>query len=197
MALKLYEETDIAAIASAIRAKVGGSGTYSVSASTGNTKMATAVSNIPSGANLGTKSITENGTYNASSDNLDGYSSVTVNVSGGSSLPANIKSGTFTVAADASSQTITHGGSSAPKYIVWLPVVPLSSVLAKYTIGGFYDTPSASKCGIFNTVAGAVQTNVSYATVDNVGATTFDIIQRDASYPIKAGQYIFFAWFDS
>ena len=29
---------------------------------------------------LGTKSITQNGTYNASSDNLDGYSSVTVNV---------------------------------------------------------------------------------------------------------------------
>lgn len=32
---------------------------------------------------LVTKSITENGTYNASSDNADGYSSVTVNVSGG------------------------------------------------------------------------------------------------------------------
>ena len=35
------------------------------------------------GATLGTKSITANGTYNASSDSLDGYSSVTVNVSGG------------------------------------------------------------------------------------------------------------------
>lgn len=32
---------------------------------------------------LTTKSITANGTYNASSDNADGYSSVTVNVSGG------------------------------------------------------------------------------------------------------------------
>ena len=32
---------------------------------------------------LVSKSITENGTYNASSDNADGYSSVTVNVSGG------------------------------------------------------------------------------------------------------------------
>lgn len=36
-------------------------------------------------ATLITKSITENGTYNASSDNADGYSSVTVNVSGGGS----------------------------------------------------------------------------------------------------------------
>ena len=34
-------------------------------------------------ATLTTKSITENGTYNASSDNATGYSSVTVNVSGG------------------------------------------------------------------------------------------------------------------
>ena len=34
-------------------------------------------------ATLITKTITENGTYNASSDSADGYSSVTVNVSGG------------------------------------------------------------------------------------------------------------------
>ena len=259
MALKLYEENDISAIADAIRAKVGGSGTYSVSASTGNTKMATAVSNIPSGGStLGTKNITENGTYNASSDNLDGYSQVTVavpepsgtinisadgtydvknkatavvstgggatlgtktitedgtydasadgydgysqvtvSVGGGSSLPANIKTGTFTVAADAASQTVTHGGSTAPKYIFWMPVTPLSGVTTKYTVGGFYDTPSAAKCAIVNTVGAAVQTNVSYATVDNVTSTTFDIIQRDASYPIKADTYIFFAWFDA
>ena len=35
------------------------------------------------GSTLITKTITANGTYNASSDNADGYSSVTVNVSGG------------------------------------------------------------------------------------------------------------------
>lgn len=33
--------------------------------------------------NVGTKSITDNGTYNASSDSLDGYSQVVVNVAGG------------------------------------------------------------------------------------------------------------------
>ena len=37
--------------------------------------------NVP-GAVLSTKTITENGTYSAASDNLDGYSTVTVNVSG-------------------------------------------------------------------------------------------------------------------
>ena len=32
------------------------------------------------GADLGTKTITDNGTYSASSDNLDGYSEVTVSI---------------------------------------------------------------------------------------------------------------------
>lgn len=47
--------------------------------------MPTAIGSIPTGTTptLITKSITQNGTYNASSDNADGYSSVTVNVSGG------------------------------------------------------------------------------------------------------------------
>ena len=38
---------------------------------------------VPSSATLTTKTITVNGTYNASSDNADGYSAVMVNVSGG------------------------------------------------------------------------------------------------------------------
>lgn len=38
-------------------------------------------------SDLGTKTITSNGTYNASSDNVDGYSSVTVNVPSSGSLP--------------------------------------------------------------------------------------------------------------
>lgn len=40
------------------------------------------------GGDLITKTITENGTYSASDDSADGYSSVTVNVSGGGSLPS-------------------------------------------------------------------------------------------------------------
>ena len=38
---------------------------------------------IEDGLTLGTKTITQNGTYSASSDSLDGFSSVTVNCSGG------------------------------------------------------------------------------------------------------------------
>ena len=44
----------------------------------------------PAGPTLITKSITQNGTYSASSDSADGYSSVTVNVSGGSGGGGNI-----------------------------------------------------------------------------------------------------------
>ena len=47
-----------------------------------------AIGNIPSGggSTLITKSITENGTYNASADNADGYSSVSVSVPQSSSI---------------------------------------------------------------------------------------------------------------
>ena len=47
--------------------------------------LATCIGSIQTGTTptLITKNITQNGTYNASSDNADGYSSVTVNVSGG------------------------------------------------------------------------------------------------------------------
>lgn len=57
-------------------------GTYDV------TNLASVVVNVPSsgGSTLGTKTITENGTFSASADGYDGYSSVTVNVpTGGSS----------------------------------------------------------------------------------------------------------------
>lgn len=50
------------------------------------------------GATLTTKSITQNGTYNASQDNADGYSSVTVNVPGGATIqPLSVtENGTYT-----------------------------------------------------------------------------------------------------
>ena len=49
---------------------------------------------IREGANLTTKTITENGTYNASSDNADGYSSVTVNVpTSGLGIPREVSVG--------------------------------------------------------------------------------------------------------
>ena len=60
-------------------------------------------------ANLITKSISANGTYNASSDNADGYSSVTVNVSGSGGLE--YESGTYTPTSDTARPTISFSKS--------------------------------------------------------------------------------------
>ena len=70
-------DTDLTSVASAIRTKGGTSASLSFPDG-----FVSAIQNIPTGggSTLITKSITENGTYNASSDNADGYSSVTVSV---------------------------------------------------------------------------------------------------------------------
>lgn len=75
-------ETDITNAYSAINTK---GGTIPSDKNTNN--LATAINSISGGsATLITKSITQNGTYNASSDNADGYSQVTVNVEGGGTV---------------------------------------------------------------------------------------------------------------
>ncbi len=83
MAKVLVTEQSLADIATAIRGKNGLATEYLPS------EMAAAITTIPV-PTLGTKNITANGTYNASSDSLGGYSSVTVAVPLGSkSITAN------------------------------------------------------------------------------------------------------------
>ena len=80
-----YKVTDseLTSVANAIRTKGGTQAQLEWP-----TGFSNAVAAIPSGsATLIEKSITQNGTYNASSDNADGYSKVIVNVSGGSVFP--------------------------------------------------------------------------------------------------------------
>lgn len=74
----------------------------------------------PSTPTLITKSITANGTYNASSDNADGYSSVTVNVSGGAS---NVVTGTFTgtTTGAAMDVNIPYTGTGYPIAVIVYP----------------------------------------------------------------------------
>ena len=71
----------------------------------------------PAGPTLITKSITANGTYNASSDNADGYSSVTVNVSGGGG-GLEYETGTWTPSSDIADYTIPFANThtTAPFY---------------------------------------------------------------------------------
>ena len=117
MSLKTIEDSSLSAIANAIRGKNGASDTYTPA------QMAAAIAAIPSGV-LGTKSITANGTYAASSDSLDGYSSVTVDVPsaalGTKTITAN---GTYSASADSldgySSVTVNvsgGGGTMTPAY---------------------------------------------------------------------------------
>lgn len=72
----LVNDASLTAIANAIRSKLSTSDTYKPG------QMASAIQSIPTGGSavLGTKSITANGTYNASSDGYDGYSQVVANV---------------------------------------------------------------------------------------------------------------------
>ena len=74
---------------------------------------------VPTGsATLITKNITANGTYNASSDSADGYSSVTVNVSGGGGLV--YETGTWTPTTDISGPTISfqNAHTEAPVFVM-------------------------------------------------------------------------------
>lgn len=75
MAKVLITEDYLSDIGDAIRGKLGGSTQYTPG------QMASAISSIPTVTpTLISKSIVANGTYNASSDEADGYSDVTVNV---------------------------------------------------------------------------------------------------------------------
>ena len=77
------------------------------------------VEKVSGGATLITKSISANGTYNASSDNADGYSSVTVSVN------ANYVHGTFTPASSEKGSvktiTIPYTGTGYPVAMVIYP----------------------------------------------------------------------------
>lgn len=66
-------DTELESIADAIRTKGGTSASLEFP-----TEFISAIAALPTTATLITKTVTANGTYNASSDSADGYSSVTV-----------------------------------------------------------------------------------------------------------------------
>lgn len=108
---------------------------------------------IDDGETFTTKTITQNGTYSASSDNVDGYSSVTVNVSsGGGTYQAKTN-----ISPTTSSQTITpDSGYDA-----------LSSVQINAMPSGTAGTPSATKGTVSNhsiTVTPSVTNTTGYIT---------------------------------
>lgn len=109
-------DTDLTSVANAIRTK--GSTSADLTFPDG---FVSAIGNIPTGggSTLITKSITANGTYNASSDNADGYSSVTV------AVPSKLVTGSFTPQASEANSvkniSIPYTGSGYPAMICIYP----------------------------------------------------------------------------
>lgn len=130
---------------------------------------------VPS-ATLTTKSITQNGTYNASQDNADGYSSVTVNVSGGGSAvvqPLSVtQNGTYNPPSGVDGYApvtvnVSGGGSGI--------VFPGSETVARYYIGRL-TTVTFSESGYY-AVLGAIDGSSSASISFSVSGAT--VIESD------------------
>ena len=123
----------------------------------------------PAGPTLITKSITANGTYNASSDSADGYSSVTVNVSGGGGGDMSDPIRFFDY-----DGTLVASYSSVPAS---LPTVPTHTGLTS----GTWNYTLQQITTQFNAM-GTCDVGANYATVS--GATEIDIeLQEGRLHP--------------
>lgn len=107
---------------------------------------------------LTTKSITANGTYSASSDNADGYSSVTVNVPTGGGA-SNFVTGTFrgTTAGVVLDIDIPYTGNGYPLCVV---IAPTDGLMGDTT---FYNTVSRYAIGIVSIYKTYTDTVPTYA----------------------------------
>ena len=146
MANYKVSDTELTSIANAIRTKGGTSaGLYFPDG------FVTAIGNISGGggSTLITKNITANGTYNASSDSADGYSSVTV------AVPSRFVTGTFTGQASekgsAKSIIVPYSGSGYPLLLAIYPTAgAYKSDTDIYTVAQYKAIVQffASKCDV-------------------------------------------------
>ena len=123
-------------------------------------------------ATLITKSITANGTYLATDDSADGYSSVTVNVSGGSTPTLQAKAATPTT----SSQTITADSGYDGLSSVTVDAIPSGYIIPSgsqsITENGTYDV--TSKASVVVDVPSSSGMNVqAYTGMDYAAAASY------------------------
>lgn len=216
MANKLYNETSVENIADAIRAKNGSSDTYTIG------EMAQAILDIPSGGStLGTKNISANGTYNASSDNLDGYSQVTVSVSPTLQNKSVTENGTYTAdqgydGLGTVTVNVSGGGSPFPSNFHYGKVTldgseesvtiphgcnstPIIAMIAldHYTNLGTNKTlggymAGATASGTITNFQSVISTSNNYVLL-SADATNLTFVPRNSGYPFVAGDYYWIA----
>ena len=184
---------DLTSVASAIRTKGGTSAALSFPAG-----FVTAISNIPTGgsATLITKNITANGTYNASSDNADGYSSVTVNVSGGGGGLV-YETGTYTLASDKTNPTISFANAHTgrPFFVMMCDTsanAPSQNSIYYWTISNWYDV--FGNTAIINDYSHYARVQYAYKTSSSVSVGGRNVTSiSDFGTLITASSFIPFA----
>lgn len=142
---------------------------------------------VPSGSTLITKNITQNGTYNASSDNADGYSQVVVNVSGGGGggdfIRSLFVSGSYSVNRDGDKDIITLNiANSDPTTVGIIFVATEETVSIKY-ISGSGGTPQSGTCAYNSYMPYTISQGSGRLSYNNYTA-----IDQEFSYQ---GTYIF------
>ena len=146
------------------------------------------------GSTLITKTITQNGTYNASSDNADGYSSVTVNVSGGGGGLV-YETGTWTPASDTASYTISFSNthSTAPFFYMITDTGAYNSTSNSNHQFTFWSSYILYGTGIHYSSSsdyyalGAARYRASSATTISNASTTVSSAQSIANYATSTG----------
>lgn len=134
--------------------------------------MAMFLSRIKKALNLGTKSITQNGTYNASSDGYNGYSSVEVNVAGVTPSP------------------ITPSNSSPAQMTANTPVTPTAN---GYAIASYSNvTPSNNSPATLNSYNPVIPLGNGYAieNYSNVTPTSSPSLQQSGFIKLNGNAYV-------
>lgn len=135
------------------------------------------------GATLGTKTITSNGTYKATDDNLDGYSEVEVAISGGTSN-YKIEKQIYTPAENEMEHTFTHNLGVVPDLIlIFAANSPTSQGSLRCLFG--------KKSGVFELDEQSYYTKQYAASINYCGSSGSDIVQLNNPYINQANDSSF------